>query len=386
MLDTKRRKLIAAAALAIGATLAAPLSWSQSKEPLKFGVAMPATGAEGVYGADFTLVARWAVADINAKGGINGRPLEMIALDTRAEPALGITTVNRLISVDKVPVFMVAWSGVVKAVAPIANREKVLELSVGANSPDIAKLGDYVYTTFPLAEVDVTALAGYVHDKLGKKTAAVMYINNDSGTEGARIYRSVFEKAGGKVVAFEAYDPKATDFSGIVQKVRSANPEIVHIHGLMADTPLVIAQMRQLGMNQRVTSYGAAYNVKIIERLGPQANGLLVTSLSPGAAQSPNVAAFYKRWQDTEKRVSAVQGYTQYVYDSVVLIGELYKWVLDKGLPPTGENLRKALLAIRKFELPMTGPLEIGDDHRVRKPVFLWTVEKEQFVQEAIVK
>ena len=83
----------------------------------------------------------------------------MIVLDTQADPQVGIKAVNRLVSVEKVPVFITAWSSVVRAVAPIANDNKVVELSIGANSPDIAKLGDYVYTTFPLADVDVAAVA-----------------------------------------------------------------------------------------------------------------------------------------------------------------------------------------------------------------------------------
>src|SRR6185295_10073813 len=117
---------------------------------LRFGLAMPLTGSQALYGQDQVKAAEWAVAEINKAGGINGKKLEMIVLDTQADPQLGIQMVNRLVSVEKVPAFVTAWSGVVKAVAPIANDNKVVELSIGANSPDISKLGDYVYTTFPL--------------------------------------------------------------------------------------------------------------------------------------------------------------------------------------------------------------------------------------------
>ena len=130
-------------------------------------------------------------------GGINGKKLEMVVLDTQADPQVGIQAVNRLISVDKMPVFITAWSGVVKAVAPIANDNKVVELSVGANAPDIAKLGDYVYTTFPLADVDIRAVADYSAKDMGKKKAAVLFINNETGIGSADVYRDTFTKAGG---------------------------------------------------------------------------------------------------------------------------------------------------------------------------------------------
>jgi branched-chain amino acid transport system substrate-binding protein len=362
------------------------LAFAQSGEPIKFGLAMPMTGSQALFGTDQVKAAQWAVADINAKGGVNGRPLEMILIDTQADPQLGINAAKRLTSVDKVPIFLTSWSAVVKAVAPIANREKVLELSVGANSPEIATLGDYVYTTFPLADVDVSALANYTYASLGKKTAAVLYINNDSGVEGAGIYKSVFEKAGGKVVAYEAYDAKATEFTGAILKVKAANPDIIHIQGLITDLPQVIAQMRQLGITQRVSTYSAGYNPKVIEQLGAAAEGLIVTSLAPGANDNPNVAPFVNRWLTTEKRVPNGLPYTQYLYDSPYIVADLYKWLAKNKLPATGENLRRALITIKDFDLPMTGMLQVGADHRVKKPVYLLTVEKGAFVPLATIK
>jgi branched-chain amino acid transport system substrate-binding protein len=383
---SNRRRMLALSALIMSGAAFTSAALAQTKQTLKFGLAMPLSGSQALYGADQVKAAQWAVADINAKGGVNGKQLEMIVLDTQADPQLGINAVNRLASVDKVPVFITAWSSVVKAVAPIANREKILELSVGANSPDIAKLGDYVYTTFPLAEVDVSGLAKYTYASLGKKTAAVMYINNDSGVEGAAIYKSVFEKAGGKVVAYEAYDTKATEFTGALLKVKASNPDMIHIQGLVSDLPQVIAQMRQLGLQQRVSTYSAGYNPKVIEQLGAAAEGLIVTSLAPGATDNPNVTPFINRWKETEKRVPNGLPYTQYLYDGPYLVAELYKWLEKNKLPATGENMRKALITAKTFDLPMTGGLTVGEDHRVNKPVYLLTVDKGQFVPLATIK
>ena len=376
----------ALAAVAALATAAALPTAAAAQETLKFGLAMPLTGSQSSYGRDQIKAAEWGVADINAKGGVNGRKLEMIVLDTQADPTVGINAVNRLINVDKVPVFVTAWSAVVKAVAPIANREKVLELSIGANAPEISKLGDYVYTAFPLADVDVTALANYTFKTLGKKRVAVVYTNNDSGIEAARHYRSVFEKAGGQVVAFEAYDPKATDFTGTLLKVRTANPEMIHLHGLVADMPLVIAQMRQLGMKQRVTTYAGGYNPQMVEKAGKGAEELIVTSLAPNEQQNKNVGPYIERWKKAENRIPNGLPYTQYLYDAPYLVAALYAHLEKNKLPATGENMRKALLAVKTFELPMTGRLVVNEDHTVRKPVNLLTVRNGQFVPLATVE
>ena len=369
-------KLSRRVVLAAPAVLWASRAFAQ-QTPFRFGSLMPTTGPEAGYGLDFVKTYEMAVKDINDKGGIAGKPLEMIVLDTQAKPELAINAANRLIDVDKVSVLMTAWSSVVKAVAPIANRTATLELNMGANSPDIAELGEYVYSVFPLAEVDVTALAKYTRDKLGKSKAAVVYINNDTGIGGAKIYRDIFTKAGGQVVAFEAYDPKATDFTGVLLKARVGNPDVVHIHGL-SELPQVIAQMRQLGMPQQVTSYSAGYNPKLLSQLGKAAEGLIVTSLAPTEGTNPNVSKLLDLWKQVGRAPNGLP-YLQYAWDSTLVVRDLFAWVDKNKLPITGANMKKALLEIRTFDLPMTGKLVIGDDHRVQKPVYLYVVKNGEF-------
>lgn len=386
MKKLRRSLLLSTVVLAAASFGAAHAQGTAGKEPLKFGLAMPLTGSQALFGADQAKSAQWAVQDINAKGGVEGRPLELVLLDTQADPRMGINAVNRLINVDKVPVFGTAWSAVVKAVAPVANRSEVLELSVGANSPDIAKLGDYVYTTYPLADVDVRAQARYAAGTLKKKNAAVLYIHNDSGVEGARIYRDAFTEAGGKVVAFEAYDAQATDYTAAILKVRAANPEVIHIQGLVSDLPLVVGQLRQLGLTQTISTYSAGYNPKVLEQLGAAAEGMLVSTLAPSAEQNPQVAKFVARWQQTEKRVPNGLPYTQYLYDMPYLVAQLYGHLIKTKQPITGPNMRKALVEVGKFDLPMTGLLEITKDHRVNKPVYLYEVKGGKFTAVATIK
>jgi branched-chain amino acid transport system substrate-binding protein len=374
MIYPTRRALLGTAALALPAIVRA-----QTKEPIKIGSGLPLTGSQAGYGKDFDTSMRLAAKDVNDAGGVAGRMVEIVALDTQADPQVGINAVNRFIGVEKLPMFFISWSAVVKAIAPIANREKVLAINNGANSPEIATLGDYVYTTFPLADVDVTKLARYMYGPLGKRRAAVLYINNETGIDAAKLYRDAFTEAGGQVVVFEAYDPKATEFTGMLLKARAANPDTVHIHGLTADTPQVIAQMRQLGMTQRVTSYSAAYNPKILEQLGPAAEGLIVTSLAPGVNDNKNVQKLLDEWKAAQNRVPNGLPYDQYQYDMVWLTKALYEYLDKKSLPATGDTLREALLTVKEFDLPMTGKMII-DGHRVNKPVYLLTVEKGAFV------
>jgi len=374
----RRQFLAALSAFGIAGAGAGRDAWAQGREPVKLGLTQPLTGSQAGFGADFVTAMRMAQKDINDQGGINGRPLELVVIDTQAQPQLGINAVTRLATVDKAGVFITAWSAVVKAQAPVANREKILQLSVGANSPDIARLGDYVYTLFPLADVDITALAKYTYGTLGKKKAAVLYINNDTGIDAAKIYRAVFEKEGGQIALFEAYDPAATEFTGMLLKLRAANPDVVHIHGLLVDVPLVVAQMRQLGLRQQITSYSAAYNPKMLEQLGAAMEGFIVTSLAPGVDENPNVQPHIDRWIKEVGRVPNGLPFIQYNYDAVLICARIFKHALDNNKPLTGENLRDSLLAIKEFNTPLTGKTVI-EGHRVNKPVYLVTVKDGKF-------
>jgi branched-chain amino acid transport system substrate-binding protein len=365
-------------AAVVGVLLTAGLACGPAiaqNQSFRFGLAMPLTGSQALYGQDQVKAAQWAVDDINKKGGVNGKKLEMIVLDTQGDPQLGIQAVNRLVSVEKVPAFVTAWSTVVKAVAPIANDNKVVELSIGAASPDIATLGDYVYTTFPLSDVDLTALAKYAYGTLGKRKLAVLIINNETGIASGQIMRDAFKKAGGEVVANEAYDQKATDFTGPLLKIRAASPDMIHLHGLVSDSPQVIAQARQLGLTQQITSYSVVYNPKLIEQAGAAAEGLIATSLAPDAADRPAVKDYLDRWQAEMKRPPNGLPYTQYLHDAPYFVAKVFESMDKKGTPITGENFRKEMLAIRSFDLPLTGKIDLTDDHRVVKPINLVEVK-----------
>ena len=361
------------AALAVSVKRAA----AQQPAPYRFGCLMPTTGPEAGYGLDFVKTYEMAVKEINAKGGVNGHPLEAVVLDTQAKPELAINDANKVVDVDKVPIIVTAWSSVVKAVAPVANRTHTLEINMGANSPAIAHLGEYVYSVFPLSDVDITALARYSYEKMGKRKAAVLYINNDSGIEGAKVYRDVFTAAGGQVVAFEGYDPTTSDFTGILLKVRVANPDIVHLQSL-SELPQIIAQLRQLGMQQQLTSYSAGYNPKLLKELGAAAEGFIVTSLAPTAEANPNVGHLLDLWKQVGRAPNGLP-YLQYAWDSTVFVAQIYGRLDKQNVPLTGENCRTAMLAIRDFDLPMTGKLVITDDHRVKKPVYLYVVKDNKF-------
>lgn len=348
-------------------------------EPIKFGLTDPLTGPFANFGKDQLQASLWAVEDINAKGGVDGCKLEIVALDHQGKPETGIAVATRFIDVEHLPLFYGGFSAVVRAMAPVAERGKTLMLSVGANAPSIAHLGNYTYTTFPLAEVDMSAFGAYVHNAMGKQRAAVLYANNDTGVPGSRVFIHSFEAAGGKVVVDEGYDPAQSDFTGMILKLRAANPDVIHVHGVNTDIVTIMTQIRQLGIKTQLTSYQGAFSDGFAKQLGSAGEGLTVTSLAPTAEQNPNVAAFVERWQKEMGRPANGLPYTQYFYDVPYIIAGMVHYLHEKKMPLTGDTMREALLAVRTFDGPMTGPVTFNDDHTVTKPVYVWHVKDGRF-------
>lgn len=380
---SRRAMVLAGAATALSATR---VRAQATKAPFSFGVALPLTGPAAPGGVDQVQSLQWAVDDINAAGGAGGRKLELVAVDTQAKPQVGVEAVTRLISFNKVPLFVGAYSAVVAAVAPIANRTQTLMLVAGANSPRIAHMGDFVYTTYPLADVDITLLAKYVRAEMKKSRAAIIYINDESGKYGATIFRDTFTAQGGQVVAFESYEPNATDYTGALLKIKAAEPDVVHLQGNAGDSPQVMLQLRQLGISVPVTSYNAAYSPQLVDLVGPPADGLIVASLAPGLTNNPKLGPFLERWKREKGREPNLLASSQVVSDTAYIVKAIVEHADKAGKELTGPNLRQALLEVATFEQPLSGPVTIDDTHRIIKPVYLFEVRKGKFEPLATYK
>ena len=161
-----------------------------------------------------------------------------------------------MISVDKVQLISTGFSSVIAAVAPIVNRSKVLTFVTGAVSPRIAQMGDYVYTTYPLADVDVTLLAKYARQELKFDKAAVIYLNDESGIYGARVYRDNFGETRRQDRRVRKLRAERDRLHRALLKLRASAPQVVHLQGNAGDSPQVMRQLRQLGIAVPITSYG----------------------------------------------------------------------------------------------------------------------------------
>ena len=181
--------------------LAFAIVWElmQSKkelEEIKIGAIMPLTGELATYGEPVKKGMELALEEINAKGGINGKPLKIIFEDDLGGPKTAVTVFNKLIDNEKVPIILgPLTSSASMATAPIAERRKVVQLSTMAGTIDLKYAGDYVFRVFASNEYQSKSIANKAIDVFNAKRAAILYINNAYGQGSKEVIKKRYPNA-----------------------------------------------------------------------------------------------------------------------------------------------------------------------------------------------
>ncbi len=243
------------------------------EEKFVIGALLPLTGRNGVYGQEIRNAIELALDEINSEGGINGKVFVVIYEDDQADPKTGVSGMQKLVNIDRVPVVLGSWaSGVVVAAAPIAEQGKVVVMA-SAISPAITDAGDYIFRVQPSATFYTAKSVELLRDE-NLSSAAVIFVNNEFGKALKDAFVSEFEAQGGEIVAVEAYAQGDIDFRSQLTKIKEKSPEIVFIPGYQ-DTVEVIKQIEELGIESRILSGPPFESQSTLQKLGGIAEGVL---------------------------------------------------------------------------------------------------------------
>jgi branched-chain amino acid transport system substrate-binding protein len=217
-------------------------------EEVKIGAVLILTGPDAKAGQSARQGIQMAVEEINKEGGINGKKLVVIYEDDQGEPQKSVSAVLKLINVDKVPAIIgPMWSTNVLAVAPIAEKHKVVILSPTASAPKITKAGDYIFRNTYSDTFEGTKDAEFAYKVLGYRKAGIIHVNLDAGIEIADVFSKKFKELGGQVVLRESYDPKTTDFRTLLTKFKNQPIDFIYLMGYNEMGQLV-KQAREIGL------------------------------------------------------------------------------------------------------------------------------------------
>jgi branched-chain amino acid transport system substrate-binding protein len=206
------------------------------------------TGPGETYGVMAVQVKQMAVDEINAAGGINGRPLEIIVEDEKYNAQDSIIAYTKLTEVDGVKIILgTTCSGAMLGAAPLAETYGVVMFAGLATNPDIKLAGDFIFrTSMSDAQVGIDTGNTLWNDgirNLATISEATAYAEGVRRTSVAR-----FEDLGGQVVAAERYASNTTDFRGLLTNLIGADPDAIHISAQSEFTSgTIMKQIRELG-------------------------------------------------------------------------------------------------------------------------------------------
>lgn len=299
-----------------------------SATAFKIGVMESLTGPGETYGNVAVQAKNMAVEEINAAGGINGRPLALIVEDSKCSAQDSITAYRKLTDVDGVKIILgTSCSGAMLGAAPLAEEDGVVLFSGLATNPDIANAGDYIFRT-AMNDLQVGIDTGNVLWADGIRSLATITESTDYAEGVRRTSVDHFEKLGGQVVAAESYSSEVTDFRSQLSKLISANPDALHVaaQGEFSGGTIV-KQVRELGYEGPIYSEIVVIGATALEIAGDAAAGLkaITAELDPANPKSAEVLANFKSRYD----YISLPWYMGSAYDDVYIAAECLKQTGD---------------------------------------------------------
>jgi branched-chain amino acid transport system substrate-binding protein len=324
-MQAKVKLIVCAAALALGGSVFA------QDLVVKIGHVGPTTGQIAHLGKDNENGARLAIKDLNAKGiSIGGKKVkwELVAEDDAADPKQGTAAAQKLVDQKVNGVIGHLNSGTSIPASKIYSDAGVPQISPSATNPKFTRQG--YKTTFRVVADDVHlggTLGKYAVTTLKGKNIAVIDDRTAYGQGVADEFEKGVKGAGGKTVAREFTNDKATDFTAILTSIKAKNPDVVFFGGMDAVAGPMMRQMKQLGINAKFMG-GDGICSSELPKLAQDgmADGQVVCAEAGGVegAAKKSMDDFNKRFK-TEFNAD-VQVYAPYVYDAVmVMAGAMQK-------------------------------------------------------------
>lgn len=288
------------------------LSCSKKDETVKIGVILPLTGELASFGKTVLNGIDLAVDDYNA----NNKSLQvnLVIEDSKATPTVAVNAFNKLIDVDKVKIVIGdLTSGATLAMAPIAQKNKILLMSPTASNPALSQSGEYFFRVWPSDNYSGFVAASYSFKELGKRKAAIIYINNDYGFGLKEVFDSTFVALGGTVLLSEAYTQDRIDFKNILTKIKKSGADLIYVPGHPYGIANVAKQSIEIGLKTTLMSDVAAEDKEFIPLAGNAAKGLyFVTPAFDVNSKDSSVTGFvseYKRRYSELPDIHALKGY-----------------------------------------------------------------------------
>ncbi len=358
-----------------------------SGNTIKIGHVASLTGDTATFGTSADEGIRLAMEEINAKGGVLGKPVEVVTEDDRSLADEAKTVANKLITRDRV----VAILGEIAsprsiAIAPICEDAKIPMLSPGSTNPRVTEGFDFVFRNCFIDPFQGTVMANFgmkpPPEGLGLKKFAVLYpVNSDYGVGLRDYFKEAVKKNGGQIVEDLAYTEKQdVDFRGQLTKIKNVNPDAIFVSGYYTEAGLIAKQARELGITVPLMGGDGWDSDQTVKIGGNAVEGSFFSNHYSPDEQRPEVQAFVSAYK-AKYNGKTPDAMAILAYDAMRIMAD----AIGRAGSTDGGKIRDALAATKDFA-GASGITTIDDQHNAKKSAVILRIQDGQFRYVATVK
>jgi len=297
-----------------------------AKAPYKIGGLFSITGPNSFLGEPERNSMQLLAEQINAKGGINGHPLELVIYDDEGDEAKAVLNANKLIEKDQVLAIVgPSLTGTTMAIIPIVEKAQVPLVSCAAGVKITTPVKKWVFKT-PQTDVMAVAKLYEFMKRQGIRKIAILSVSNAYGDSGREQLLEQAAGAGLQVVGDEKFGASDADMTPQLTKIRGLNPDAIVCWGTNPGPAVVAKNMQQLGLKIPLYQSHGIASKKFIELAGTAADGIILPTGKILVAKSlpdndPQKPVLLKYITDYEaKYKSAVSGFGGYAWEGLQMV------------------------------------------------------------------
>jgi branched-chain amino acid transport system substrate-binding protein len=337
--------------LVVVAAVAAALGGRASAASVvKIGAALSMTGPAAVYGATQKAGIQAAVEEINKSGTLKGVTLEAVFEDDASTKEQGIAVFQRFINKDKVSAIIgPTLSNTATAADPLAQGAGVPVVAVSNTAPKgITDIGDYIWRVSLTEAQVIPGALNRLRAKLGFKTAALLYGNDDAFTQaGYNVMKAALETQNTPIVGTQTFAKPDRDYNAQLTALRALNPDILLVSALAENAAGIVAQARQLGWNVPIMGGNGFNSPAFIKNAGPAAEGVFVGTAWNKVSQDAANQAFLKVMQ---ARSIDPDQFSAQAYTGVLVIAEAIRL---SGMKGGRDDVKAGFLKLKDLPTPL---------------------------------
>lgn len=301
---------------------------------------------------------------VNAKGGINGKKVEVILLDDECKPEKGIANVNRFIHQHKVHIVLGSTcSSVSLPMVDVTAKEEVPQIIPHSTNSNITKKGSaWVFRTSVSERFYASVHAKYLSENVGKKVA-YLYTTDGAAISFAKDYKDFMKKTYNIEPAYEAQMQETDlDFRAHLLKIKSVNPEVLAIGGQLDAIARIVQQSQEIGIPAKVrrVAASAASNAPVPELAGDAVKGLTFAAAFSCKDERPVAQTFVKMVQEKYKVRCPDHDFSQ-AYETAQIVklalGRAKIGGTEASLKADRAAIRDALAGIKDYSGLASGPI-----------------------------